>query len=109
MAAKGAKLPDYGFIRYRREGEYHAFNPLMVRAMHAAVKGEGDYEAYKQFSNLVHSRIPMSVRDLLEFRRGTPIPLREVESVETIRRRFVSTAMSLGALSPEAHGRSPSR
>ena len=62
MAAKGAKLPDYGFIRYRREGEYHAFNPLMVRAMHAAVKGEGDYEAYKQFSNLVHSRIPMSVR-----------------------------------------------
>ena len=45
----------------------------------------------------------MSVRDLLEFRPGTPIPLREVESVETIRRRFVSTAMSLGALSPEAH------
>ena len=75
----------------------------MVRAMHAAVKGEGDYEAYKQFSSLVHSRIPMSVRDLLEFRPGTPIPLREVEPIETIRRRFVSTAMSLGALSPEAH------
>jgi len=102
-AARGGKLPDYGFIRYRREGEYHAFNPLMVRAMHAAVKGEGDYESYKQFSNLVHSRIPMSVRDLLELRPGTPIPLREVESIETIRRRFVSTAMSLGALSPEAH------
>ncbi|MFN8522682.1 MAG: glutamate synthase large subunit [Chloroflexota bacterium] len=96
------RLPDHGFIRYRREGEYHAFNPLIVRALHKAVQGD-DYEAYKQYSNLVHSRAPMTLRDLLEFKPGTPIPLREVESVDSIRRRFVSTAMSLGALSPEAH------
>ncbi|MFN8633706.1 MAG: glutamate synthase large subunit [Chloroflexota bacterium] len=102
-AAKAGRLPDYGFIRYRREGEYHAFNPLMVRALHAAVKDEGDYEEFKRFSDLVHGRIPMTIRDLLDFKPGRPIPLREVESVETIRRRFVSTAMSLGALSPEAH------
>ncbi|MCC7372944.1 MAG: glutamate synthase large subunit [Chloroflexi bacterium] len=101
-AAKRGRLPDYGFIRFRREGEYHAFQPLVVRALHSAARND-DYEAYQQFSKLVHARIPMTVRDLLEFKPGTPIPLREVESVESIRRRFVSTAMSLGALSPEAH------
>jgi glutamate synthase (NADPH/NADH) large chain/glutamate synthase (ferredoxin) len=102
-AAKGGKLPDFGFIRYRREGEYHAYNPLMVRAMHAAARND-DYASYKQFSSLVHGRIPMTIRDLLDFKPGgKPVSLHQVESVETIRRRFVSTAMSLGALSPEAH------
>jgi len=101
-AGRKGRLPDYGFIRFRREGEYHAFQPLVVRALQTAARND-DYEAYKQFSNLVHARVPLSIRDLLNFKPGTPIPLREVESVETIRRRFVSTAMSLGALSPEAH------
>jgi glutamate synthase (NADPH/NADH) large chain/glutamate synthase (ferredoxin) len=96
------KLPNFGFIRYRPEGEYHAFNPLVVRALHQATYRE-DYEAYKQYSTLVHSRVPMAIRDLLTFRPGAPIPLHEVEPMESIRRRFVSTAMSLGALSPEAH------
>nr|MBA2447118.1 glutamate synthase subunit alpha [Chloroflexota bacterium] len=97
-----AKLPDYGFIRYRRDGEYHAYNPLVVRALHKATIG-GDYEDYQQYSSLVQSRVPMTLRDLIDFQSGTPVPLREVESVESIRRRFISTAMSLGALSPEAH------
>src|SRR6185437_5650354 len=48
-------------------------------------------------------RLPASPRDLLALRAGTPIPLDEVEPAVEIRRRFVSTAMSLGALSPEAH------
>ncbi|MDP8924698.1 MAG: glutamate synthase large subunit, partial [Chloroflexota bacterium] len=98
----GARLPDYGFIRYRREGEYHAYSPLVVRALHQSVRS-GEYADYKQFSNLVHARAPMTIRDMLDFEAGTPIPVREVESVESIRRRFISTAMSLGALSPEAH------
>ncbi len=100
--AGATKLPDYGFIRYRRDGEYHAFNPLVVRALHKATIS-GDYEDYRQYSGLVQSRAPMTLRDMLELKPGTPIPLREVESVESIRRRFISTAMSLGALSPEAH------
>jgi glutamate synthase (ferredoxin) len=100
--APQVKLPDYGFIRYRREGEYHAFNPLVVRALHRASIG-GDYEDYRQYSTLVQSREPMTVRDLLTFKAGTAIPRDEVESAESIRRRFISTAMSLGALSPEAH------
>ncbi|MCC6174617.1 MAG: glutamate synthase large subunit [Chloroflexi bacterium] len=99
---KAGKLPDYGFIRYRREGEYHAFSPLVVRALHTAAQ-TGEYDAFKHYSSLVHSRAPMAIRDLLDFKPGTPVPLHEVEAVETIRRRFISTAMSLGALSPEAH------
>ncbi len=97
-----SKLPDYGFIRYRREGEYHAFNPLVVRALHQSVTS-GAYDDFKRYSELVQGRAPMSLRDLLDFKPGTPVPLHEVESVEAIRRRFISTAMSLGALSPEAH------
>jgi glutamate synthase domain-containing protein 2/glutamate synthase domain-containing protein 3 len=49
------------------------------------------------------ARAPAGPRDLLAVRPGVPVPLDEVEPVEGIRRRFVSTAMSLGALSPEAH------
>ena len=49
------------------------------------------------------TRRPAGPRDLLAFREGDPIPLDQVEPVEEIRRRFVSSAMSLGALSPEAH------
>src|SRR5437588_6505834 len=60
-------------------------------------------EAYDCFKARVAARLPASPRDLLAIRAGTPIPLDEVEPAETIRRRFISTAMSLGALSPEAH------
>ena len=96
------KLPDYGFIRYRREGEYHAYSPMIVRTLHTAVQS-GEYDDYKQYSKLVHDRVPMTIRDLLDFKVGTPVPIHEVESIDAIRRRFISTAMSLGALSPEAH------
>ncbi|HEY8478106.1 MAG TPA: glutamate synthase large subunit [Chloroflexota bacterium] len=97
-----AKLKDYGFIRYRRDGEYHAFNPHVVRAMHRAVENDS-YEAYKVFSELADQREPATLRDLLRLRSRGPIPIDEVEPVERIRQRFISTAMSLGALSPEAH------
>ena len=61
------------------------------------------YARFKEFIAQVEERRPANPRDLLGFRRGTPIPLAEVEPVEAIMRRFVSSAMSLGALSPEAH------
>src|SRR5260370_16142433 len=70
--------------------------------MQAAVKA-GPTEAYDGFRARVAARLPASPRDLLAFRAVPPIPLDEVEPAEDIRRRFVSTAMSLGALSPEAH------
>src|SRR5213594_884866 len=101
-AAAETVLPDHGRVRYRRDGEDHGWSPQLVRSMQAAVKADTS-EAYDGFRARVAARLPASPRDLLAFRAVPPIPLDEVEASEEIRRRFVSTAMSLGALSPEAH------
>ena len=101
-AAAAEVLPDHGRVRYRRDGEDHGWSPQLVRAMQTAVKADTP-EAYDGFRARVAARLPASPRDLLALRTGTPIPLDEVEPAVEIRRRFVSTAMSLGALSPEAH------
>jgi glutamate synthase (ferredoxin) len=98
-----AVLPDYGFIRFRREGEYHAYNPMVIRALQKAAT-DGDELAYKAYVKLVEDRPPTTLRDLIEIKTsGKSLPRDDVEPVEVIRRRFISTAMSLGALSPEAH------
>jgi glutamate synthase (NADPH/NADH) large chain/glutamate synthase (ferredoxin) len=102
VAEPDRALPDHGRIRYRRDGEDHGWSPPLVRSMQEAV-ATGTTPAYDAFRARVAARPPASPRDLLALRTGTPIPLAEVEPVETIRRRFISTAMSLGALSPEAH------
>src|SRR5213083_980552 len=102
VAAAEPVLPDHGRVRYRRDGEDHGWSPQLVRSMQAAVKADTP-EAYDGFRARVAARLPASPRDLLAFRAVPPIPLEEVEPAEEIRRRFVSTAMSLGALSPEAH------
>ncbi|MCI0371868.1 MAG: glutamate synthase large subunit [candidate division NC10 bacterium] len=96
------KLVHSGFYTYRKSGEQHAFNPPMVKALHAAVRG-GDYAQYRKYAELVNEREPLALRDLLRFRPGKPIPLEEVEPAEEITRRFSTQAMSIGALGPEAH------
>jgi glutamate synthase domain-containing protein 2/glutamate synthase domain-containing protein 3 len=104
-AAEGAPvLEEGGFHRFRRNGEAHAFSPEVVRTLRtAAESGQPfDYEAY---ARLVALRDPLVVRDLLEFvpPPGGPISIEEVEPVEAILPRFTTAAMSIGALSPEAH------
>jgi glutamate synthase (ferredoxin) len=99
----GTRLEEGGFYRYRREGEYHAFNPEVVRALHRSVDGRDGYESHKEYSRLVASREPIALRDLMTFKKGQLIPIEEVEPVEAVMRRFNTSAMSLGALSPEAH------
>ncbi|HEY7358017.1 MAG TPA: glutamate synthase-related protein, partial [Ktedonobacterales bacterium] len=96
------RLADRGYVRFRRDGEYHAANPQVVKALQKAVE-TGEQSDYQRYTSLVFGRPATSIRDLLAFRPGQPIPLAEVEPAEAIIRRFVSTAMSLGALSPEAH------
>ncbi|MFQ5882530.1 MAG: glutamate synthase large subunit [Candidatus Methylomirabilales bacterium] len=97
------KLPEVGYYRFRQSGEQHAFFPKMVKALHSSVKG-ADYSAYQQYAGLVNNREPLALRDLIRFTSpNPPIPIEEVESVEEIRSRFTTQAMSLGALSPEAH------
>ena len=92
-----------GLLKYIHGGEDHAYNPDVVRTLQEAVK-TGDYAVYKQYARQVNGRPTLALRDLLKLRDDiTPIPLDEVEPVETIIQRFDSAAMSLGALSPEAH------
>src|SRR5439155_24330672 len=62
-----------------------------------------NYEDYKVFAEMINKRDPIAIRDLLKFKPAKAISINEVEPVEGILRRFNSAAMSLGALSPEAH------
>ncbi|MEX2329142.1 MAG: glutamate synthase central domain-containing protein, partial [Nitriliruptoraceae bacterium] len=108
----GSRLDNPGYVKFRKGGEPHATNPDVVDAAHAlaaahslrkAVNG-GGWKLYERFSQLVDSRSPMEPRDLLELvPAGPPVPLEEVEAVESIARRFSGGAMSHGALSAEAH------
>ena len=95
-------LPDHGRIRFRKDGEDHGWAPPTVGALQQAVKANAE-DAYRGFLARMSARRPAGPRDLLDIRRGTAVPLEEVEPTESVRRRFVSSAMSLGALSPEAH------
>jgi len=101
-AAGPVSLPDHGRVRFRKDGEDHGWAPPVVVALQQAVKANGP-EAYGGFLLKHGARRPAGPRDLLTVRPGTPVPLDEVEPAESIRVRFVSSAMSLGALSPEAH------
>ena len=97
----GDHLEEGSLHRYRRQGEVHAFEPGVVKALHAAIR-TGTALDYKQYAALVHSRAPIVLRDLLEFRTAEPIPIDDVEPAAAILPRFMTSAMSLGALSPEA-------
>jgi glutamate synthase (NADPH/NADH) large chain/glutamate synthase (ferredoxin) len=97
------KLPDIGYYQFRQSGEQHAYFPKMVKALHTSVKS-GDYREYQQYAGLVNNRDPLALRDLLKFTSPhPPIPVEEVQPIEGIYKRFTTQAMSLGALSPEAH------
>jgi glutamate synthase (NADPH/NADH) large chain len=92
-----------GLLKYVHGQEYHAFNPDVVGRLQEAV-ASGDYGKYKEYAALVNERPVATLRDLLTFRSDIkPVDLAEVEPVESIFPRFDSAAMSLGALSPEAH------
>ncbi|MDO8730589.1 MAG: glutamate synthase large subunit [Candidatus Omnitrophota bacterium] len=101
--AAAVQLDPGGFYRYRRDGELHAFNPPVLDAIHEAVHS-GRWEDYQKYADLVNSREPVALRDLLEFSSDRkPVPIEEVEPVEAIRKRFCTAGMSYGALSKETH------
>ena len=96
-------LPDHGRVRFRKLGEHHAYNPHAVKAAQKAAQ-TGDQEAYREWRRLSSMGKPQSLRELMRISEsGQPVPLDDVEPASEIVKRFVSTAMSLGALSPEAH------
>ena len=92
-----------GLLKYIHGGEYHAYNPDVVQALHKAVTS-GDYGDYQVYADLVNKRPVTVVRDLLMLRADIEaVPVEEIEPIEAITLRFDSAGMSLGALSPEAH------
>jgi glutamate synthase (ferredoxin) len=95
--------PDLGLVRFRKLGEWHAHNPIAVRALQKAAQS-GDAAEFATYQQLADMGTPAALRNLLAFRSASePVDLAEVEPVESILPRFIATAMSLGALSPEAH------
>ncbi len=92
-----------GLLKYVHDGEYHAYNPDVVTSLQKAVVS-GNYDDYKIFSQLVNERSPAHLRDLLQIGSAhQPIDISEVEPAENLFPRFDTAAMSIGALSPEAH------
>ncbi|MCH8994226.1 MAG: glutamate synthase large subunit [Chloroflexi bacterium] len=99
----GVRLEDGGFYKFRKDGDYHGFNPEVVRGLHRALETD-EREDFQQYLGLVEEREdPVSLRDLLRFKAGAPVSIEEVEPIGDIMTRFVTGSMSLGALSPEAH------
>ncbi len=97
-------LATGGQYRYRKDAEEHLWTPQTVRDFRLAVRS-GDYDRFKAYSAAIddQTRRSCTLRGLLRFKKGTSVPLDEVEPVEKIVRHFVGGAMSLGSLSPEAH------
>ncbi|UPV99446.1 glutamate synthase large subunit [Halorussus gelatinilyticus] len=95
-----------GEFEHRSNGRRHEWNPETVGTLQRAVR-EGDPETYAEFAAAAddHNDGPRTLRGLLDFDSSgrESIPVEEVESVESIVKRFSTAAMSLGSLSPEAH------
>ena len=96
-------MPIGGFYKSRRSGEKHAWEAQTMHMLQSACT-RGSYDMWRQYSKAMQSNPPINLRDLLAIEpMGTSVPIEEVESITSIRKRFVTPGMSLGALSPEAH------
>ena len=92
-----------GLLKYVHGGEYHAYNPDVVSTLQKAVM-TGEYSDYQQYAKLVNERSPAHIRDLLALDpQSEPVDISEVEDAQNLFPRFDTAAMSIGALSPEAH------
>jgi glutamate synthase (ferredoxin) len=94
-----------GEYQWRRDGEYHLFNPETVFKLQHSTQS-GQYSIFKEYTRLVddQNRRMATLRGLLELKNAAqPVPIEEVEPVESIVKRFATGAMSYGSISQEAH------
>jgi glutamate synthase domain-containing protein 2/glutamate synthase domain-containing protein 3 len=103
-AGQDLELPSGGLYRQRRGGERHLFSAEAIALLQRAVR-EGDYERFRQYTSTINGdrANPCTLRALLRIRPAAPVPLEEVEPEQDILKRFVTSAMSFGSISPEAH------
>lgn len=97
-------LDSGGNIHYRRNSEKHLMSPSAVVAIQKAVRNN-DFGMYRKFAEEINSaeKNLCTLRGLFKFRERSPVPIEEVESAESIVKRFASSAMSMGSISKEAH------
>ncbi len=98
-------LPIGGIYKYRKNGEVHQFQGKLIHLLQNSVS-KNSYELYKKYSQEIYDLPPISLRDLIDFRKRykkEPIKISEVEPASEILKRFGSGSMSHGALSKEAH------
>ncbi|AET67299.1 glutamate synthase family protein [Desulfosporosinus orientis DSM 765] len=93
-----------GHFQYKAEGEAHLYNPETIYMLQKACR-EGNYSLFKDFSKKIHEEEIFTLRNILDFKYnpGDTIPIEEVESVDSIVKRFKTGAMSYGSISKEAH------
>lgn len=96
-------LEHKGIYSYRKDGEKHAWNPETISTLQLATR-LGSYKKFKEYTKLVDEKEePLFLRDFLDFKCQSPVPLEEVEPASEIMKRFVTGAMSFGSISKEAH------
>src|SRR5882672_721465 len=93
-----------GNYQYRVRGEYHLFNPLTVAKLQHAVQ-QSSFQTFQEYAELIDKQNKQlcTLRGLMKFKKGTPVPLDEVESAKDIVKRFATGAMSFGSISKETH------
>lgn len=97
-------LPSGGVYQWKKDGEFHLWRPESISALQDAARNN-DQGLYNKFAQLINDQSdnPTTLRSLLKFKEGRPIPLDEVEPAGNIMRRFVTGAMSFGSISGIAH------
>ncbi|MGL4959297.1 MAG: glutamate synthase large subunit [Plesiomonas sp.] len=100
---KRKPLEQGGQLKYVHNSEYHAYNPDVVQTLQQAVHS-GKFSDYQRYADLVNQRPVATLRDLLQVTpKGETVALEQVEPATELFKRFDTAAMSIGALSPEAH------
>ena len=103
--AVNAELEAGGQYQWRDTGEYHLFNPQTIHKLQNACR-LGSEKIYREYAELVNNQAKnlCTLRGLLDFKFAEqPLPIEEVESVESVVKRFKTGAMSYGSISKEAH------
>ena len=100
----GEPLGAGGQYQWRAGGEYHLFNPESIHRLQKSVR-TGSYATYKSYAALINDQSQQlcTLRGLLDLKPSEAVPLDEVESVESLVKRFKTGAMSYGSISQEAH------
>ncbi|QGG48609.1 glutamine amidotransferases class-II family protein [Heliorestis convoluta] len=106
VSVKGCErsLDSGSDLQWRHDGEEHLFNPETIQMLQQSCRN-GDYQLFKKYSQYLDEETTRrsKLRGFFQFKKGSSISIDEVESVESICRRFKTGAMSYGSISKEAH------